>query len=518
MATPTPPTLRFVESQLARQRPYGDPAYINGCIDRVCEHRLGIAAQSFERAAQLLSLLSGAPAHAKHHFLRDTVARIAVDQAAIVSRGTEGTETREQIEELLAQATALLERRWAPALIESGFSAPLRMGESATAPLLWTRRCTDDAAWRCFARASDVVMHERTISELHSAQIATVQSGLALLAALLPELGASALSHAVAIAVTEHPTDTPHKGFKQGTFSTLPGTLFLSARAISDPWEVAEAVLHEAMHLKFIDLEYTHSMRPLAPAPTITPPWHRVAPAPPAWPVTRAMTAMHVYVVLSLFFAVAETAAAELIGPFGERPPAKRKRQALDRAHYLLQQLDARRESIGAAGQRFLTWIRPLLLALDPEPPASDSELHLVLDLYERELEEVGASIAHWQGRNGADGGPLAARAAEPQDWRRMLDGLVQSESERSQAILSRMGLRLEPLESGDAQEVAEVAAVAELAPLSRLRRGVAAALRSLPVARVKQADEAQGSAEALVRELVQASGSQIHQLLGSLS
>jgi hypothetical protein len=92
-----------------------------------------MAAEAFEGAAEIRRLLSDAPAGAKHQFLRDTVARIAIDQAALHTKGNDAAQPRQQVNQALEQAVALLQHGWAPILLESGFDSPLRLGEESTA-------------------------------------------------------------------------------------------------------------------------------------------------------------------------------------------------------------------------------------------------------------------------------------------------------------------------------------------------------------------------------------------------
>jgi hypothetical protein len=214
-----------------------------------------------------------------------------------------------------------------------------------------------------------------------------------LLHELLPRLATSALSH-VHIVVVVDVTSAP--GFSSLTHSRLPGIIFLSPNVLKNPWQAAEHLLHESMHVKFTDLEHTHSLLRAdydpAASPMVHAPWNR---APVGWPVNRSLTVLHVYTCLALFFAVVTDRHTSLIERYGSLPsgptPARRTRRSLDRAHYLHRYLVPNQDQLDTAGRLLVRWLGDVLRILDQSPPPEGASAHLYLDLYEREASTIRA-------------------------------------------------------------------------------------------------------------------------------
>jgi hypothetical protein len=93
-------------------------------------------------------------------------------------------------------------------------------------------------------------------------------------------------------------------------------------------------------------------------SPRIHPPWH---PPTVTWPLNRALTATHVYVVLALYSVATRVAGfdfRETFGPFQHSRLLKDSCTALARAHLLFELLDDHAASLGPAGRAFLDWMR----------------------------------------------------------------------------------------------------------------------------------------------------------------
>lgn len=177
-------------------------------------------------------------------------------------------------------------------------------------------------------------------------------------------------------------------------------------------------------------------------SPKIRPHWNR----PQAgnvneWPVNRALTVLHVYTCLALFFAaVAERSAGLEVqyGPLYGVDPAKQVRRSLDRAHYLRHQLEQYEECLGFAGRLFVNWLGEMLRSFDPASPLEGSHLHLLLDRYEREVDELRVFV----GRSG--------RGALPDDllWGESIREVARREVSSALAVLFMIAEPASPLVS----------------------------------------------------------------------
>jgi hypothetical protein len=106
---------------------------------------------------------------------------------------------------------------------------------------------------------------------------------------------------------------------------------------------------------------------------------------------------MHVYVTLALFFSLVERRGRELedaFGPLADLDPALEARRSFDRARFLGRELRRHEAELGQAGRRFVTWLSDTLDGFDPSPRPQDADVHLLLDLYERETAELEGALA----------------------------------------------------------------------------------------------------------------------------
>ncbi|WLQ51660.1 HEXXH motif-containing putative peptide modification protein [Streptomyces poriferorum] len=149
--------------------------------------------------------------------------------------------------------------------------------------------------------------------------------------------------------------------FASGTLLSQPGIIFIERRIIDDPDRLAEALLHEALHLKLNALTLTRPVHRAGVADDsallLPVPWHRDAAsgAPHRWLANRALAAAHVYVhLVALYERHAPSARSRATGPDVCR----------ERAAYLLTELlaDASRD-LGPAGVRMARWLRDVLAA-----------------------------------------------------------------------------------------------------------------------------------------------------------
>jgi hypothetical protein len=405
-----------IEETLANGRPFGDPDYI---WDRLClhyEHRVRVLGDRSAGARRLDAALVGTPGGERRRVLGDPAVRIAIDRSLVQPTPEVGLET---ILETAAASLAPTAAATPPPLAERAAEA-FRIREDPW-PWVWSTARDDDDP------LGDFIQHVFTqdvgtlrVSAPDSRTHHMLIDGARLLSELLPRLAASALSHVHTIVVVD---ESSSPGFSSLTHSRLPGIIFLSPNVLKNPWQAAEYLLHEAMHVKFTDLEHTHSLLSADYDPSISPtvhaPWNR---APAGWPINRSLTVLHVYTCLALFFTVVtdrHASLAERYGPLRGGPdPAKRTRRSFDRAHYLRRHLALNQGQLDTAGRLLVRWLGDILRVFDPAPPPEGACVHLLLDLYDREASTVRALRARLE----------ADRLRENERWAAIVRDAARSE------------------------------------------------------------------------------------------
>ena len=390
-ATPFTP----IEEALAGHPVFAEPGYILDRLHLAFSHRLQRIASRMPVAGALQEALA-ARGSALHRVYGDTIVRCAVLHAHTqIESGAPYGLPLETCEAILAATLAHLEAGRSDTPLQDGTLHPA--GALPQSGLVWSgAEHADDLFGRTFCKlvgehygALPVVPSER--------ERAMLDRGVALLRRLLPALTPSALIHANLIALI--PSAGGWSGTASGSQFRLGGTVFLS-HTLGSPWWVAEHLLHEALHQKLYDFRQAHSLleldTSLRESPRIWSPWNpqRLHKAN-QWDISRVLAAFHVYVYLSLMTQLAEQSAAGLEAEFGPLTGMLESRKALSRAHYLGEQLqDHCREELGAAGQRMVDWLMDVLACLDPAPPPKGATIHLCLDLYAREANQVAQALA----------------------------------------------------------------------------------------------------------------------------
>lgn len=228
-------------------------------------------------------------------------------------------------------------------------------------------------------------------------EIAKLRQGAQLARELLPSLAPSALAHAHATACVS--SDGAWKGKASSSQFNIGGTIFLS-RSLDSPWWVAEHLFHEALHQKLYDIRHGHLLLELDFAkegsPTVWSPWNqRRLNGANQWDAQRVLAAFHVYVHLSLFGLVVEQRAAGLEGVYGPVRGITSMNKAMERAHYLGEQLvEVCWGQLGLAGRRLVEWLTSILNELYVERPPKGAYVHLCLDLYQKEAKQTAGALA----------------------------------------------------------------------------------------------------------------------------
>jgi hypothetical protein len=474
-----------------------------------------------DAAGQLLAGLRAAPEGRRRRVLGDPAVRIVLDDAVASARSTSPGTFAGDLDAALRMAAANAGGGPSPPPLAERAAERWRLSRSAW-PWVWcAERVDPDPLGDVFQRQFHRYHWGLTLTTPDARGRDVLPLSTRLLGRLCPLLSRSAMSHVHVVAVVEA---SPSARVTSLTNPRLPGVVFVSPAVLSDPWQAAEALLHEAMHVKFVDLEHTHSLMSERyrgeRSPMIRPHWNRAVPGSVnEWPVNRALTVLHVYTSLALFFIAVAGRSHRLTGEYGPLhglDPAGQARRSLDRAHYLRQQLARCEECLGFAGRLFVRWLGEVLRVLDPEPPPQGAYVHLLLDLYEREAGELGAVVARLGGRRlqDEDGWSRALREAA----KREIDGAGAAMSliagpgaPAANGGLSRRRDRLEAQEAGGASFRDSVDAFLDV------RDAVARTLRRVDAAAyLRPATHGGGTAGEAVREMVEGTGRQLGPLFAA--
>jgi len=343
--TTTTDSVRRAARELALSIPFGDAAYLGEQLAAHYLHRTemaaGLGGPDRGAARALLDALTGAPLAEQVRILGDPAVRATVDGLLIGQWQPSG----DRVLRLAALGPA--DR---PPSIAPGTGIPL--SGTSGAPWIWTGdRSADDPFGGVVRRLNGLHSYGLHLASPDPRALDALTAGAALLAALSPDLAASALAHVRLVGVVAGDL----KDFLSLTNPWLPGAVFLSPGVLTDPWRAAEMLLHEAMHAKFIDLEHTHAVLAASyrnsDSPGIIPDWH----APERntrWTIKRSLTVMHVYVTLAVFFSLADGGRTEAVD------------RSLDRAVSLHARLSEHPDQLGHAGRLFLPWIGGLIADL----------------------------------------------------------------------------------------------------------------------------------------------------------
>lgn len=212
--------------------------------------------------------------------------------------------------------------------------------------------------------------HARFLTPRHGnrfdADLRTVQDGLDLAVATVPDLAHDLLPHVCMIAMLDSAdTNTVHSA----SLREYPGLIFTGGPGT--PVEAAEMIIHEAAHQKLFDLALVLDM--LGPesdaCPPFSPPWR--APGV-SWPLEQCLAAFHAYRCLAEFTdTLGDACAPSAVHPGSLLPDARRRsasigRWLVERSPYL--GLDARRLVGGLLGVEIPTMYVP---APPPLPSAA---------------------------------------------------------------------------------------------------------------------------------------------------
>ncbi|CQD22323.1 O-methyltransferase family protein [Mycobacterium europaeum] len=385
-----------IEQAMARQKPFGDDSYILGQLQHCLSERLERIAPNLPPARELLDAVAQSGVRDLHRLFAEPTLRSAIVHAheQIVSgipygQQNEGGLRLVDCSAVFTAAARYVQEGGADTPLEDGSLVPL--GPEPHHGWIWRDEHPNDTYGSIFREV--VMQRYGTLPCTPSAgSIEMLTTGCRLLHDLLPSLTPSALHHAQIIAVV--PPAGRFIGVASGSQFHLGGVIFLRESPVS-PWWVAEHLLHESLHHKLYDFRHGHSLIQLndmvdQERPVVTP-WNssRLSGAN-RWNTTRTLAAFHVYVHLALLATVAEHRAPELEEAYGPLSDMLESHRARARARYLGQKLQALCwNELGAAGHALADWLHSLLDILDPAPAPAGSTVHLYLDRYRNETQQL---------------------------------------------------------------------------------------------------------------------------------
>ncbi len=389
-----------VEQAMSGAKPFGDDRYILDQMRDRAVQRLEQIAPDLPAAAELLDALAHSPAGDDHRLFAETTLRSAIGHAHqhLTSYAPGGLQL------LRLTDCAAIMRTAARYVEHGGTDTPLQdgslvaLGPKSHHGWIWRDEHPDDTYGRALRK---LVMDRYGMlpSTPDAANIEMLQSGARLLEELLPSLAPSALHHAQVIACV--PTWGVFTGSDSSSRSDIPGVFFVRRSRLDSPWAVAESLLHESIHSKLYDLVTGHTLVRSGDGTGSVPvviPWR-----PPRlsganrFDARRVLAAFHVYVHLALLSTVAERRAPELEATYGSVSGMVGSHRARARARYLGHQLRVQAgcwDEIFTIGQGLADWLCSLLDMLDPAPAPDGSTLHLYLDLYRRETDQLAQALA----------------------------------------------------------------------------------------------------------------------------
>jgi hypothetical protein len=395
-----------VERILVDHRAFGDADYIHSQGDLRYERRLDELSVHLPVAGAVRDALGEVDATVPHRVLGDTVVRYSINSALRQFAGVpRHSIPLDDCEEVLRATVNWLEVGGSsPGCRPFGAGRAVSLGGAPYNGRVWFGERDGDVFTRVFRQVvKERLAHKcqpgAELAAANDKDLALLAKGTSLLNELAPDLARSALSHVDMIAFFPL---VPWNGAASMSQFGLSGTVFLSQDLLQSPWWTAEHLLHEALHQKLYDFRHGHSL--LSPdfareeAPRVCSPWN----VPGAdklncWDTHRAVAAFHVYVHLALLSAIAEERAPEFEpthGPLRVRPGMTSSHKAMERAHYLGEQLKIScHGELGLAGKQLIDWLIEVLDALDPAPPPTGAYVHLLLDRYRGEARAVQTNM-----------------------------------------------------------------------------------------------------------------------------
>ena len=395
--------LQKLDVLLNEHPPFGSSQYIIARTQEALRRRLAKVGERVPAAAALADTLDCAPSITKSRTYRDPVLRASIQNAftEIVTERPYGLglahcgEVFHETDDIVRQGIA-----HGPL---AGLNRLDRLHAEHHSTFAWSDDGSDRPSVRAFRR---LVLDNfgDPVGSFNRTMLEAVHSGMGLATDVLPATAYSALRHTSL--VVPFPLSGAWRTRASGSQFRMTGAVFLLSANMSNPWWVAEHLLHEALHQKLYDIRHSHSLfarddpefadsQEISDRTMISI-WNVVdnRTGNHLWGVTRAMAAFHVYAHLALFGLVCDARVADLEARYGKRTNSvgllTSTHDAVERARYLgLQMREMLWEQLGRAGEGLCDWLSDFLDQLGPAASRQALELSLTLERSRREIREV---------------------------------------------------------------------------------------------------------------------------------
>lgn len=414
-----------VERAWTHNVPFGDWRYIHQRVVESVSRRLDLTQRLFPQAALVLERIRALDDATAARVLEHPFLRSVVFAATRHLKCPWQVITHEEVEQYLKQLGTLLAGGWKGCKLSSLSLLMEENYEDASRHTLWQwtgeqgdKTLTGITPAVFLKNGPQYVFHHPTEEESRN-----LRQGIALLRELFPLLTPSILRHIDVIALVSTEPARGEAGLPGSTpFSTdpfiscssdsSPGVVFINPKVLTNPWYIAEIILHEGLHSKLYDVMATHNLlRPnytQGESAKLHPLWHVSF---ESWDVQRSLFAMHVYAHLALYFQRVARNFDALAPRFGSLHVIDARlsmRRSLDRAHFLGMKLaEVGTRDLGPAGHLLLAQLQEMLLVLDGTslegasvdgaPRLGEVAQRLVGDLYARQTLALERVLAHWR-------------------------------------------------------------------------------------------------------------------------
>lgn len=350
--------LSAVESELSDSTPFGSYDYLSRHLSEVYVGLLAIVAEQSSAAEALLRALGGS--NSREIVLRDPLVRRTVeDGVCTVAQGLDAIDTA-TLDEVLSRAAANADTGKGSMLDATARCIPL--GSAPGHAHIWADDQPATVPGRRFVEEVLRRLPGFRIEVPTDDQVQMLVAGQSLALQIAPSLARSAISHLSTVVVGDF--EGGHAPINALTVPGLPGIVLLSPTALSDSAAaVAETLVHESLHLKFLDIEYVHPLFPVGfrpySSPRITPVWHENDQRYGGWPLDRLLTSMHVYLSLAVFVGMAASRRSDDF--FAPDDCVARVDKYRTRAAWLFATAQDYREYLSPAGREFVGWVGTML-------------------------------------------------------------------------------------------------------------------------------------------------------------
>jgi hypothetical protein len=353
-------SLAAIELELSDGTPFGNYDYLSRNTSAEYARLLALVAEQSPAAETLLATVEGR--EGGQLLLQDPLVRRTIEDGVLtLLRGLAAIDEATLSEVLLC--TAAKAEAGETSMLESTASCvPISSAPGHT--FVWTddrpatvpgRRFVEEVLKRLPGFGIEVPTDE---------QIQLLDEGVRLALQVSPSLARSALSHLRTVVVGDFQGGGPP--INALTAPGLSGVVFLSPHALSDRPSVAETLVHESIHLKFLDLEYVQVLFPVGfrpySSPRITPAWHLDDERFGGWPLDRLLTSMQVYLSLAVFFGLAAQRRGDDFYPPDDC--VARADRSATRAAWLFTAAQDYVDHLSPSGREFVTWMGGMLASL----------------------------------------------------------------------------------------------------------------------------------------------------------